>query len=303
MRDYGKLHTSFWTSIDIKGLSDDGKLLAVYLLTCPHTNLIGCFRLPDGYVSEDLDWPSERVTKGFTELSAKGFVKRCPTTKWVLISKFIKWNEIENPNQAKSAAKLFTQIPDSTPLKRLAAVALSTFTNKVDRSVLEPFLNPCETLSEPFLNQEQEQEQEQETFASPPSASPPAAPRSRSHAVKEGSADHKRFTRWWCWSFEKLYGDAYHYSGKDAAHIKSLLAIYPISRLVAYAAYLLVVDDAWFVEHGVSLGNLVSGVNRIVSRKIDWIQITEQARDRGIVPPDGVKFEDWKFWENVSDQP
>ena len=61
MRDYGKVQSSFWTSADTCKLSDDGKLLSLYLLTGPHSNILGCFRLPIGYVSDDLGWGFERV--------------------------------------------------------------------------------------------------------------------------------------------------------------------------------------------------------------------------------------------------
>ena len=43
----------------MRRVSDDARLLALYLLTGQHTNMIGCFRLPDGYVSEDLAWTPE----------------------------------------------------------------------------------------------------------------------------------------------------------------------------------------------------------------------------------------------------
>lgn len=33
MRDYGKVHTSFWISDDMRRISDDARLLALYLLS------------------------------------------------------------------------------------------------------------------------------------------------------------------------------------------------------------------------------------------------------------------------------
>ncbi|ECL8497802.1 hypothetical protein FTY95_05685 [Salmonella enterica] len=53
MRDYGKVNSSFWTSESIRSLSDDGRMLSLYLLTSPHANMTGCFRLPDGYLSRE----------------------------------------------------------------------------------------------------------------------------------------------------------------------------------------------------------------------------------------------------------
>ena len=100
---YGSFkNTSFWSSSDMRSLSEDARALALYLLTCPHGTIAGVFRLPDGYACEDLQWCSERVSEGFSELFAKGFANRCETTKWVWIRKHFEWNSPENPNQKKS---------------------------------------------------------------------------------------------------------------------------------------------------------------------------------------------------------
>src|SRR5690348_16975589 len=111
MRDYGRVYTRFWSSDEIRSLTDDGKLLALYLLTSEHTTLVGVIRLPDGYASEDLKWVPERVREGFRELFRIGFANRCETTKWVWVRKFLEWNAPENPNQWKAARKIVTQIP------------------------------------------------------------------------------------------------------------------------------------------------------------------------------------------------
>lgn len=142
----------------MRQVSDDARLLALYLLTGQHTNMIGCFRLPDGYVSEDLGWPFERVSKGFDELVINGFVSRDSTSKWVLIRNFMTWNSIENPNQGISALRLFSQVPDNTSLKPELARILADAIAHIDPEKLKG----SERVIKPFLNQEQEQEQEQE---------------------------------------------------------------------------------------------------------------------------------------------
>lgn len=112
MRDYGKVHTCFWSSDTTRGMSEDARMLALYLLTCSHGTLAGVFRAPDGYICEDMQWTAERVSVTLSELLAKGFANRCETTKWVWIIKHLEWNPPENPNQRKSALKLAQQIPD-----------------------------------------------------------------------------------------------------------------------------------------------------------------------------------------------
>ncbi len=111
MRDYGKVYSSFWSSPTTSSFSDTGRLLALYLLTCSHSTIAGVFRLPDGYIAEDLQWSIERVREGFRELSAKGFAKRCETTKWVWVVEHLKWNNLDNPNQKTSARKIAMSVP------------------------------------------------------------------------------------------------------------------------------------------------------------------------------------------------
>lgn len=149
VRDYGKLHTTFWTSDTTRGLSNEGKLLAMYLLLGPHTNMIGCFRLPEGYVSEDLGWGSEKVLKAFAELSRNGFATHDSASKWVFIHSFLKWNPVDNPNQGKAAAKLFDHIPNGNQIKFLVAKQLAEFEEKLPEGCLEPFRKGLETLSPP----------------------------------------------------------------------------------------------------------------------------------------------------------
>jgi len=167
VRDYGKVHTSFWSSATIRALTDDGRLLAAYLMTSPHSTIAGVFRLPDGYVCEDMQWGPERVAEAFAELFAKGFANRCETTKWVWVVKHLEWNPPENPNQRKSASKVALAIPDECTWKQefMRVCGPSLGIDPV------PTVNPSATVSQPFANQEPEQEQEQEQEQEKPTAS------------------------------------------------------------------------------------------------------------------------------------
>lgn len=159
MRDYGRVYGTFWSSPTVARLSPDGRTLALYLLTCPHSTIAGVFRLPDGYVAEDLKWPVERVQEPFGELFANGFANRCETTKWVWVVKHLKWNPPDNPNQRKAAAKMASAVPDECTWKRAFYEACGPALG------LEPLaagLTLAEPLGQPFANQKQEQKQEQQ---------------------------------------------------------------------------------------------------------------------------------------------
>lgn len=174
MRDYGKVHTSFWSSATTRSLSEDGRTLAMYLLTCPHGTIAGVFRLPDGYACEDLQWEQKRVQEGFAELLANGFANRCETTKWVWVIKHLEWNQPENPNQRKAVAKIATQVPAECAWN----LDFMRVCGKFWGAETPAEAKGLETVKQPFLNQEQEQEQEQDIGAL--SASPPKSPRGTS---------------------------------------------------------------------------------------------------------------------------
>ena len=157
-RSYGRVQSCFWSSDDIRHLSDHAKLIALYLLTGPHTTLLGCFRLPDGYAAEDLGDTAEKLGTGLGELNRSGFCDRDDVSKFVLVHRFLRWNKIENPNQAKAAKRLFGDVPDRSPLKLELAQAIWEHCPQYAPQIVGPRKTLSERFGKPFRNQEQEQE-------------------------------------------------------------------------------------------------------------------------------------------------
>jgi hypothetical protein len=156
MRDYGVVSSTFWTSEDISKFSDQGKLLALYLLTGPHSNIIGCYRLPFGYVQDDLNWNNGTVSKGFSELSRNGFATHDSGSNWVLVHKYLKWNPIENPNQGKFAEKIIRQIPSNFSIYNELVMAIEQYGRHISEGLLNSLRTLSKGLHKPFRNQEQE---------------------------------------------------------------------------------------------------------------------------------------------------
>src|SRR5262249_38444286 len=77
---------------------------------------------------------------------------------WILIHNFLKYHPISNPNQGVSVEKLFEEIPKNLKFIAYLITALLKQTKHLD----EDFCACLETLSKPFLNQEQDKEQKQE---------------------------------------------------------------------------------------------------------------------------------------------
>lgn len=137
MRDYGKVQTEFWEHPGVRQLSSEGKLLYVYLLTGPHTNMAGCFKAPTGYVADDLGWVSDTVSKGFAELSREGFATFDESSRFVLVHRFLKFNQIANPKMAIGMMKWFREVPDASPLKASLAAEIIEYVTHLPADMAE----------------------------------------------------------------------------------------------------------------------------------------------------------------------
>lgn len=149
MREYGQIQSSFWGDPDIRSLDDVSKLMAAYLLTSPHTNGLGCFRLPLGYLSDDLRKGIETVSKGYAELYQTGFLSRCDETDFILIRNFLKWNPISNPKVAKARVKEFDLIPKKFRYYNDLCDEILKYGSHFDK----PFLNHIERVSQTLSKQ------------------------------------------------------------------------------------------------------------------------------------------------------
>ncbi len=115
-REFGRLKTSMWQRPKFHALSDDGKMLWLYLISCPHGNAIGAFVVSLGYMMADLRWQLERLTETVSELLENGFIDRDDTFDLVVIRDWWQHNTIENPKVAIGAMKAFNLLPQCPTL-------------------------------------------------------------------------------------------------------------------------------------------------------------------------------------------
>lgn len=173
MREFGLIYTQFWTSPDIRGLSNEARLLAAYLLTNQHCTMTGLYRIPVGYVAEDLGWDHDTVSKGFDELCHMGFITREEPNDWTLVHKFLKWNTLKNQKHAIGFEKVYDQIPDSVNLKSSLAGHILEY---APRFLSEEFAYRLHTVSEPSRYKEKEKESIERTRLNGSAVSAPTVP-------------------------------------------------------------------------------------------------------------------------------
>ena len=114
---YVKVATRFWTDEKIINIDPETKVLYLYCLSSPHSNMAGFYRLPKAYIQADLGISKEQLDKGFNKLLDKGLVKYCERTSVILITNYFKYNSIQNKNQAKGAANRTSELPKNSLIK------------------------------------------------------------------------------------------------------------------------------------------------------------------------------------------
>lgn len=299
MREYGRVHTGLWELIF--SLSDQAKVLATYLLSSPHSNMIGCFRILTAYIAADLNWTNETATAALNELGQANWLTYDAGVSWVVIHDFLKYNPIENPNQGKAAVRLATSVPrKSTVFPVLVALArengsrhLEQFVNASGNglethcpTVAQPFSNGSETVreqfvntvSEPFRNQEQEQEQEQEQDKEPETGTGLKAKQSNSEANEAAVMDVLRAIH--------PSGMAFRITASDLREVRRVLNNNPdwtvgdVQFLIASRFFSNAVETSQSPKHWMTL-------------LADYFAGPLDATGEPIIP-DSIQLDDWK---------
>ncbi len=107
MRDFSKVAPQVWRSKKFRSLNDRGRLLYLYLLTCPHANSAGCYNLPIGYATHDLGWSDKSVLDTIGSLCDTLLIGYNEAEETVFINNWFIFNPAQNPKHAK---KLYSEI-------------------------------------------------------------------------------------------------------------------------------------------------------------------------------------------------
>jgi hypothetical protein len=171
-REYSRVAPEFWTGRTgkaIRALGCECQVLALYLLTSPHSTAIGLYSLPLAYVSADTGLTIEGASKALLSLRDVGFCEYDPALEVVWVPEMARFQigEVLKPNDkrgtwiASTASKFrkhgFYRLFVS---KYRAPFALRIVAEDAPSDINPP--SPLEGASKPLRCQEQDQEQEQE---------------------------------------------------------------------------------------------------------------------------------------------
>lgn len=122
---------NFWINGNVRTLSEKGKLMALYLLTCKNSNPFGCFKIIYKIISEDLSWNQEEISSALRELSEISFLCYDLYTGWVFLHNIPKTSIATLSHKVKYVLNLVEKIPKRSPfysevIKRLSKITDQT---------------------------------------------------------------------------------------------------------------------------------------------------------------------------------
>lgn len=111
MSRYATIETFTWHDEKFRALPEDARVVFLYLLTCPHGNMIGLFYLPELYAASDLQWELERYRRGIDTLCHALLIAIDGDMMW--IKNYLKHNQIKGEKQVTGAAKRLMTLPNT----------------------------------------------------------------------------------------------------------------------------------------------------------------------------------------------
>lgn len=92
MATYRNIQMSFWTDSKIGDFSPDEKLMYLYLMTNPHTNLCGCYEITVRQIAFETGYTTEKAAELLKRLEEHGVIDYCNETHEVMIVNWYKYN-------------------------------------------------------------------------------------------------------------------------------------------------------------------------------------------------------------------
>lgn len=168
MRDYSKVSPQFWIGATGKKLRRMGmasQLVAMYLMTCPHANMLGLYYLPQVYISHECGLQIEGATQGLLGAIEAGFCKYDEGSEMVWVPEMAAYQIAPSLSPADKRCigvqNEYNGLPDNPFLGPFFDKYSVAFNMTKKRNFSGELQSPLQAASKPLASQEQEQEQEQ----------------------------------------------------------------------------------------------------------------------------------------------
>lgn len=181
MRDYGKVSPQFWigsTGKHLRAAGMEAQIVSMYLMTCPHANMLGLYYLPKLYIAHETGLGEKGASKGLARAIEAGFCAYDEASEMVWVFEMARYQIADQlkPDDKRCVGiqNEYNALPANPHLEPFFEKYAASFNLTKKRQESTKTASPIEAPSEPHRSQEQEQEQEQEKTLSSARADMPA---------------------------------------------------------------------------------------------------------------------------------
>lgn len=167
MRDYAKVNPRFWigdTGRKLRSAGADAQVVALYLLSSPHANMLGIYYLPIAYIAHETGLSPGAARAALAKIIELGFCAYDDRAEVVWIYEMARFQVGEQlapaDKQVKGIAKAYLELPSNRFLGAFYERYKERFHLSASRGDDKPQSRPSEGPSKPHRSQEQEQEQD-----------------------------------------------------------------------------------------------------------------------------------------------
>ncbi|VVE27355.1 hypothetical protein PCO31111_03472 [Pandoraea communis] len=280
MRDYSKVGPQFWigpTGKKLRAAGMEAQIVAMYLLTSPHANMLGLYYCPVMFIAHETGLGLEGASKGLQRAIEADFCQYDEASEVVWVMEMASYQVGEalkaNDLRVKGVQNEYASLPENPYLARFYEKYSEAFCMSSCRGNNSPFEAPLKPLQSQEQEQEKEQKQEQkDKGAVAPAPSVPGTD-GQSSPADPGNADGSG-------SADPAAADG----GKGADKLPRALGV---RELVAEGVDRQHAED-WLKVRSAKRAPLTSTA---------WDDVKAEAVKAGITPADAVKVSATNSWQ------
>jgi hypothetical protein len=169
MRDYGKVSPQFWIGRTGKALrgNAEAQVLALYLMTSPHANMIGIYHCPVAYMAHETGLSLEGASKALQSLIEADFCTFDAVDEYVFVHQFalhqVGESLLPTDKRCKGVENELAKVPKNQCWQSFRA----RYAEPYNLPIASQNASPSEVPPKPLPSQKQKQKQKQNIDAPP----------------------------------------------------------------------------------------------------------------------------------------
>lgn len=165
MRRYAKIIPQFWigdTGRKLRDAGQDALLVALYLLTNPHANMLGLYYIPTSLIAHETGLTAEEASEGLRRAIDAGFCAYDVASEMVFVHEMARYQIADQLVATDKQCAGIQREYDGLPSSPFLAAFYEKYAKAFHLTKCRDNQRPSEGASMPHRSQEQEQEQDQD---------------------------------------------------------------------------------------------------------------------------------------------